>query len=402
MSYEDYVERAAKNVGTDTATLNGRAETVLTEHQNEWSAAGRSEEDCKMMALRVAARLLRSESERVKKSGCDLYEGMFLTVPRYKDWSELAYNKMGRTLMSANDMMQKTLVTEGKVVVFTKQGGEWTKEYNPSLEAKEKFQPGHESTTVAELPEIHRFVEGGTSKAFYLVWDANSPTWPSGDSNFKYGAPRPLKELQRDCLFVGRVQGTNGPPKPLSVRFNGVLAQTQNATYLPGTIALRTGKNGTVAYGKPGVSTFVGNSDIASIFAGPPVDLSGDTASGIVTEHASAWLDSLDDILPFTDTLTDDNKWDAWVAAATEVIHIDPRDRGGYIVTVGDLDLASSAPTIDIYVPAEHESLVDFGVGSTVMVVGGPWVSREGEGRLAVSGWWCIDAISPASGGWDE
>ena len=368
MSYEQVIERAAKNVGVDVGALSNRADAVLAEHREEWAASGRSEDDSKMMALRVATRLVKTETERVTKSGCDLYEGMFLTCPRYKDWSELAYNKMSRTLAGAPSELLKSLVQSGKITAFTKDGDGWTKHSNPSLDAKEAFAQGYTTSSVNDLPERHKFVDGSTSTAFYLVWDAATPRWPSGDNNFKYGNE----------------------------------AQTQNMTYQPGSIGVRMGKNGNIAYAKAGVTSFSPNADLASIFTGPPVDMTGDKASGLVVENATAWLDSLDDIVAFTETLTDKNKWDAWVAAAVEVIHIDPRDRGGYIVTVGDLDLASMASTIDIYVPAEHESLVDFGVGSTLMVAGSPWVTRDGEGRLSVVGWWCADAIQPTAGGWDE
>ena len=402
MSYEQVIERAAKNVGVDTGALSSRAAEVLAKHSEEWAAAGRSEEDSKMMALRVATRMVRSETDRVKKSGCDHYEGMFLTCPRYKDWSELAYNKMARTLAGAPAELLKSLVQSGKIVAFTKDGEGWEKHSNPSLDAKEAFAEGYTTSSVNDLPERHKFVDGSTSTAFYLVWDAATPTWPSGDNNFKYGNARPMKELQRDCLFMGRKQGSGDEPSVFTIRFSGLEAQTQHMTYQPGTIGIRMGKNGNIAYAKTGVTSFTANADLASIFTGPPVDLTGDKATGIVAENATAWLDSLDDIVAFTETLTDQNKWDAWVAAAVEVIHIDPRDRGGYIVSVGDLDLTSMAPTLDIYIPAEHESLVDFGVGSTLMVAGSPWVTREGEGRLSVVGWWCIDAIQPPAGGWDE
>lgn len=402
MSYEQVIERAAKNVGVDVGALGSRADAVLAEHREEWSAAGRSEEDSKMMALRVATRLVKTETERVTKSGCDLYEGMFLTCPRYKDWSELAYNKMARTLASGPISLMDSLVRSGKIVGFTKEDEGWSRMSNPSLDAKEAFTEGMTTSVVTDLPDRHKFVDGSTTKAFYLVWDAASPTWPSGDNNFKYGAARPMKELQRDCLFMGRKQGSGDEPSVFSIRFSGLEAQAQHMTYQPGTIGIRMGKNGNIAYAKAGVTTFTPNADLATIFNGPPVDMTGDKASGLVVDNATAWLDSLDDIVPFTETLTDKTKWDAWVGALVEVIHIDPRDRGGYIVTVGDLDLTSMASTIDIYVPAEHESLVDFGVGSTLMVAGSPWVSREGEGRLSVIGWWCADAIQPASGGWDE
>jgi len=394
-SYEEVVERAAKNIGVESSVLTGRAETVLEENKQDWLNAGRSEDDARLMALRVAARLIRSDVDRAKKSGCEMYEGMFVSVPRYKDWADLAYNKMAGTLSTANETMIKSLVSSGQVTVFTKNGEGWTKHSNPALDAKNAFSEGYTTSEVSDLPDNHRFADGSTSTAFYLVWDKASPTWPSGDSNFKYGSPRPQKELSRNCTFLGREQGTTDKPVLMSVRLNGDLAQTAYPTYVPGTIAMKGGKNNT-AYGKANVSVFNRNDDLASMFTGPPSDLIGD----IVTVK----LESLDEITGYVEAhRNDDGWWDTLAAVNTEVIHIDPRDRGGFIVTCADLDLASMAPSVDVYVPAEHESLVDFGVGSTVMVVGAPWTSREGEGRLSVTGWWCASAIQPSvDGGWDE
>jgi hypothetical protein len=395
MSYEEVVERAAKNIGVEPSVLTGRAETVLEENKQDWLSAGRSEDDAKLMALRVAARLIRSDVERAKKSGCEIYEGMFVSVPRYKDWAEMAYNKMAGTLAGANDTMIKSLVSSGQVVVFTRDGDGWTRHYNPSLAEKQAFSEGYATSTVGDLPDSHRFAEGSTGTAFYLVWDKSSPTWPSGDSNFKYGSARPQKELSRNCTFFGRLQGSTSELSLISVRLNGPLAQTAYPTYTPGTIGLKAGKNNT-AYGKPNVSVFNRNDDLATIFTGPPSELVG----GFVTDK----LDSLDNITAYVEANRDkDGWWDTLVAVNTEVIHIDPRDRGGFIVTCADLDLASMAPSVDVYVPAEQESLVDFGVGSTLMLIGAPWNTRDGEGRLSVTGWWCASAIQPSSdGGWDE
>ena len=58
-----------------------------------------------------------------------------------------------------------------------------------------------------------------------------------------------------------------------------------------------------------------------------------------------------------------------YVQSDGEVVHIDP-EKGGYIVTVGDLDITSTAPSVDVYVPAEHEYRMDFGVGSEIVIAG--------------------------------
>ena len=116
----------------------------------------------------------------------------------------------------------------------------------------------------------------------------------------------------------------------------------------------------------------------------------------------------LQDIEAYVGTLSDKERWDALAAAIVEVIHIDPRDNGGYIITTGDLDIMSTAGTVDIYVTGKHDSLVDFAVGSTLMLVGSPYMSRDGEAKLAVTGWWCAESMAvsetveaPEEGGWD-
>ena len=104
-------------------------------------------------------------------------------------------------------------------------------------------------------------------------------------------------------------------------------------------------------------------------------------------------LKGLEDIESFVGTLSDKEKWDALCAVVLEVAHIDPREKGGAIITLADLDLVSSAPPIDLYVNAEEDSKLDFGVGSLLVVVGQPYVGREGDGRLATTGWWCVENL---------
>jgi len=88
-----------------------------------------------------------------------------------------------------------------------------------------------------------------------------------------------------------------------------------------------------------------------------------------------------------------------------EVVHIDPRDNGGYTVTLGDLDILSSAPTQDIWVGAEQEHLINFGVGSQIAVFGTVWQTKEGEHRFSCQGWYVVEtveAISVEDDGWDN
>ena len=66
----------------------------------------------------------------------------------------------------------------------------------------------------------------------------------------------------------------------------------------------------------------------------------------------------------------------------------------------------SMAGTVDVYVPSSNGHLVDFSVGSTLMVVGQPYISRDGEPKMSCTGWWCAESLEGASvshdvEGWD-
>ena len=39
--------------------------------------------------------------------------------------------------------------------------------------------------------------------------------------------------------------------------------------------------------------------------------------------------------------------------------------------------------------------MIDFAVGTKVLVIGQPWKTREDEYRLSINGWWAFDAIAP-------
>ena len=73
------------------------------------------------------------------------------------------------------------------------------------------------------------------------------------------------------------------------------------------------------------------------------------------------------------------------------MIHIDPRDNGGMVLVCADLDLASTAPTVDVYV-SEDQS-VDFAVGTKCLIVGQTWRTQDNEQRMSVGGWWAYDII---------
>ena len=66
---------------------------------------------------------------------------------------------------------------------------------------------------------------------FYVVWDKKTMLPPSGDANFKYGAPRPQDERERTSLFFGRPQGTDGRPQVFTVK--AVVLRQQTGNTLP-------------------------------------------------------------------------------------------------------------------------------------------------------------------------
>ena len=141
------------------------------------------------------------------------------------------------------------------------------------------------------------------------------------------------------------------------------------------------------------------------MFAGPP-------QSWDYTELGIVPLDGLDYVEEHLGTLSDKEKWDALVGLQLEVLHMDPQDNGGLVITLGDLDYTSLAMPVDLWVP-KSQSDVDFGMGSRLLVIGSPWMGKEGDARLSITAWALIEGINPSSmvdddagapeaeGGWD-
>ena len=395
------IDRISKNISASEEVLRSRMDIVLSENKNTWLDAGKTEDECTLNALRIAGRQIKSESERLKRSGATLYEGMFISVPRYKDWAELAYKKAAGTLGQGIETVTDSLIEDGNIILYEDNNdGTFTKRYNPSLAQKAKFESGSATTELDSLPK--GTYDAGNGIHFHLVWDKNNPTFPSGDANWKYGSPRPLTEKDRTCLFLGRPRGTKDDMRVYSMRFNGQLAEEQHPAFVAGTIAMRPARNGDVAYAKAGVSVFNHDDSVQDSFTDAPDTLVGNL------DQIKTLEGGLQDIEAYVGTLSDKERWDALAAAIVEVIHIDPRDNGGYIITTGDLDIMSTAGTVDIYVTGKHDSLVNFAVGSTLMLVGSPYMSRDGEAKLAVTGWWCAESMAvsesvetPEEGGWD-
>ena len=143
------------------------------------------------------------------------------------------------------------------------------------------------------------------------------------------------------------------------------------------------------------MSTYILDSNLANMFSKPPLAADG---TGLLADLPNLpILDGLDFIEEHCGTLSDKEKWDALACVVMEVAHIDPREKGGYIITLGDLDITSVSPPLDLYVNPEEDAKVTFGVGSVVVVVGSPYVGREGDGRLAVTGWYCVEEVGSLS-----
>jgi hypothetical protein len=304
MDIGQMIERIGKNIGATEDALRARMEVVLAENRTAWLDAGKTEDDCNINALRIAGRQIKSEGERLKRSGATLYEGMFISVPRYKDWAQLAYKKAAGTIATGNSAIIDQMVDEGHWTVYEDNNdGTFTKKYNPSLARGDAFESGTASADITDLPK--GTYDAGAGLHFHIVWDKNSPTFPSGDKNFKYGAPRPQSEKDRQCLFLGRAAGTNDV-RLYNFRFNGALAEAEPPTFVTGRIAMRPARNGDTAYGKAGVSVFSQDDSLQSVvFSDAPDTL----VSGL--DRVTVLGEGLQQIRSYVESLSDKERWDA-------------------------------------------------------------------------------------------
>ncbi len=372
----EMLNNIAKTLNVAPELVRERADAVLAEQGAAWKNAGRSDEDCFILALRVAGRNITSENARMRRAGADSYEGMFISVPRPKEWGKILYNKMKNQLSSASAEVRQTFVDNGSVVIFEdNHDGTYTR-----LSAEKYF--GSPESDTSTLPKHTMQLDANTH--FYVVWDKNNATFPSGDANFKYGAPRPQDERERTSIFFGKVSGSNAEPTLVTVSGNGKAADRQFPTFIPLSIPMKTGKNGR-CYLNADVSVPTENPDLASMFSGSPLDMIG----GLIGQENM--LPSLAGLGQYYDTFNgQDGWWDRLCATVVEVIHIDPRDNGGSILVCGDTDLTSMAGTLDVYC----DDVPSFGVGTKLLVVGQAWRTREMEERMTVNGWWAFDEIA--------
>ena len=84
---EKVLNNVAKTLNVDAGIVRARAEEILTQQGDAWIAAGKSESDCGILALRVAARMINTDNARLKRAGVTTFEGMFVDMPRPKMWA---------------------------------------------------------------------------------------------------------------------------------------------------------------------------------------------------------------------------------------------------------------------------------------------------------------------------
>ena len=373
------MERTARTLNTDVATLRTKTDAVFEQQGATWIAQGKSESDAYALSLKVAGTQIRSENAALARSGAKKLEGMFISVPRRKEWGKILYNKMKNQLLNATEEVRMQFVDRGDVVLFeANSDGTYTRY------AAEKFF-GASEDTVTELPRHTMQLDGGTH--FYSVWDKTNETFANGNRNFKYGQPRPQDARERSSMFLGRVAGDDGW-RLMSVSGSNNAADVQWPTFLPGSLAVGVGHNPERAYLKPKLLDFTPDVGLADIFDAPPHELLKDDKIPI------DMLGGLSDLPAWGEENT--GNWDALAGVVAEVIHIDPRENGASTIVCADLDISSAAPVVEVYCP--KEKIIDFGVGSKILLIGSTWKDKmTEEQRMGVSGWWVFDEVEVVS-----
>jgi hypothetical protein len=311
--------------------------------------------------------------------------------------------------LTASDEVIDNLVSNGSVVLYeNNHDGSWTRHINETLLNKQPFELGSMTDSVNEPHS--KSVALDENRSFYCVADKASPTWPSGDPNWRYGAPAPESDKKRTCYFVGRKQGTNDSVQEYQIVYSGEMAEASQETFVPCTLAVRLGKNNT-GYAKEGVTSLNADASIASIFSAPPVALDNGIPAGLMIdmlgglEPQGRFLKGFDSLSSYYNNIPESEKWTSWCGLLAEVVHIDPRSDGGFTVTLGDLDILSTAPTQDIWVGKDQAHLINFGVGSQVAVFGSVWM-KDNEPRFSSQGWFVVESVSAPSSddddGWDD
>ena len=406
------IEAIAMKNGLHVAQLRAKAEAVVSENGQAWESL--SAEVRQQRGMRIALRQMVHENKKLAQSGCVQYEGCFVHVPRMTDYAKMGYRKLQKELsaLPGPDVVD-SLVSAGRIVFFEAEGDGWVKHYNPSLSSGASFEEGINTMVVGQLPKEAVLVEGQDDMAFFRVWDNKSPTYPSGSKNYRYGKPEPHNRPEREAVFFGRKVGDKEFTF-MTFRFDGELAKVQHPTYVPGTIAMYPGKDGTKAYAKRNVTSFTVDESVAANFPAPPITIGDDGTSGFMSDYlGKKLLSGLTEAGDFFESIKDTKaRWPAFCGAPVEVAPLDEDDRGNAIVVVGDLDLMSTA-TEDIRIPAAQAENIDWGIGTVLFVVGSVWMTRENEVRFDCSGFHPIEKSEQVSvdvqawddgseEGWDE
>jgi len=393
---ETVMERVAKNVGCAVEDLKVRFEAKYAEHGEHLSSHAPEGQDVALKVLRMAAAEMRAETARLNRSGCEAVEGMFISCPRYKDWGGIAYKKMSQTLEQMDEAGRINLVSQGVIALYLNDdiNGGFRFVHNPSLVNKEPFHASSIESHVSDLPKNVMKMEDETGY-FACIENNSIPTWPNGGQNFRYGAFRRLEDLSRDCLFWGRTKD-NQKLRLIKVKITGEDAKIQHPTFVAGKIPLKMGNTGEVGYAKKGVSVFQKSEGVAALFTEAPFN--EDMTGGPLADMGITVLKSLSDIKPYVEGLDPKEKWDALCAIPLEVAHIDPREKGGFILTLADLDITSPEMPLDLYISKEEEGKVDFSVGSIVCAIGSGWVHKDdGGGRMSMTSWYALQTIEQAT-----
>jgi hypothetical protein len=389
MITNEMYERVAKNVGCSVASLVERHTACKDLNAVALAKSGVASDQIETKTLRMVAAEIRAESARLKRSGCKMVEGMFLSFPRFKDWGKVFYTKYSKMLSELGEEARQNLVAQGLVNLYLHddENGGYRVLQNASLASKVSFEEGFTESHTDVLPKQAMALNDGTGY-FACIENKTTPTYPSGGVNYAYGKLRANEDLERTVLFMGREVGTE-EIKILPMKFKGKMAKQVMPTFMPLRIPVVVGKNG--LYAKANVSVPTLDASVANVFPAPPLASDG---TGLLADMQNIpLLNGLDSIEGHVNGLNDAEKWDALASVVLEVAHIDPRENGGYILTCADMDLTSMSAPLDLYVSSQEERKVDFGVGSVVVVVGQPYISRDGDARLAITGWHCVESM---------
>ena len=400
-------ESVAKQVGTTTSAIERRVGMVLKDNSSAWVSMTDGEKEKR--AVRIAARQLLTEKRKIQSSGCQILRGCFVSSPPYKDWAKMAYKKMNDTLSGLDEGAIDSLINGGAIVTYTPTESGYTRKANPSLMSKSDFAQGIGESNVDSLPK-GAVSHAGLGIHYYIVADANMPKYPSGDDNYRYGAARLESEPERTCLFLGALDSYDIDDVRLyEIKFSGDAAIEQQPTFVPGVIPVKPGKDNVKtgngrAWTRKGVSIFSEDEEAASVLPSAPFAIVDGKPSGFMLDILTDVLPSFNELLPYYDAHRDDeNWWDQSVGLMGEVSHIDTLDNGASTIVVGDLE-DFTAPSIEVKVPASQSHLINFAVGSSILITGGVWKTNDGEPRMSVSGWFVIDGITPvqdSTEGWD-